>query len=164
MEAATLLWTKLDRDVKALAARSLYNHDWGDAAPRREADLAIARALRFREAAVRQLPVEKRAEYLVRLRPDESLATSLLLALHLEARRPMLCAFLDALGLPHEAGLIDAAYDLKPIPGEKIEPAAAALYERFPRAEVDLYLASLKTLDPETWDALPDVDLRERTA
>jgi hypothetical protein len=164
MEPAVLLWTKLDRDVRALAARSLYAHDWGDSAPRQEADLAIARSLRFREAAVRQLPVDKRVEYLVRIRPDESLATSLLLALHLEARGPMLCAFLDALGLPHEGGLIDASYDLKPIPREKLQPAAAALYERFPRPEVDVYLASLKTLDPETWGALPDVEVRERSA
>ena len=77
---------------------------------------------------------------------------------------PMLCAFLDALGLPHEGGLIDASFDLKPVPAEKLEPATAALYEGYPRLEVDLYLACLKTLDPETWEALPDVALRERTA
>src|SRR5262245_62676907 len=156
--SAAALWTRLDRDVRVLAARSLYSHDWGDSTPRREADLAIARALRFREAAVKQLPLEKRVEHLVRrVRPDESLAASLILALHLEARSPMLCAFLDALGLPHQRGLIDDSYDLKPLPAEKVTPAAASLYERFPRAEVDLYLASLKTLDPSTWAALPDV-------
>lgn len=164
-DSAVALWTRLDRDVRAAAARSLYTHDWGDTVPRREADLTIARALRFREAAVKQLPVEKRVEYLVRLvRLDESLATSLLLALHLEARGPMLCAFLDALGLPHEGGLIDASYDLKPLSSEKLGPATASLYERFPRSEVDLYLTTLRTLDPETWAALPQVDLREERA
>jgi hypothetical protein len=157
-DSATALWGSLDRDVRALAARSLYTHAWGDTAPRREADRAIARALRFRETAVKQLPVEKRVDYIARLvSPDESLVTSLLLALHLEARKPMLCAFLDTLGLPHEGGLIDASHDLVPLPADKLEPAAASLYERFPRPEVDLYLASLRTLDPETWGALPPV-------
>jgi len=155
--SATDLWSSLDRDTRSLAARSLYAHDWGDTAPRREADLAIAHSLRYRETAVKQLPIEKRAEYLARLsRPHDSLVTSLLLALHLEARVTMLCAFLDGLGLPHERGLIDASFDLQPVPASKLEPAAAALYERFPRPEVDLYLACLKTLDPETWAALPD--------
>src|SRR5262245_32046743 len=102
-ETVVDLWGALDRPTRVLAARSLYVHDWGDPSPRREADLAIARSLRFREAAVRQLPIEKRVEHVARLaRPDESLVSSLLLALHLEARQPMLCAFLDALGIPHE--------------------------------------------------------------
>ena len=34
----------------------------------------------------------------------------------------MLCAFLDALGLPHQGGLIDESHDLKPISREKLEP------------------------------------------
>jgi hypothetical protein len=163
--SATDLWMGLDRGARALAARCLYAHDWGDTAPRREADLAIARGLRYRETAVKQLPIEKRVDYLARLtRPDESLVTSLLLALHLEARAPMLGAFLDGLGLPHQGGLIDESFDLQPVPAGKLEPAVADLYERFPRSEVDLYLACLKALDPETWAGLPDVEPREESA
>jgi hypothetical protein len=152
------LWASLDAGTRALAARSLYHRDWGDGLPRREADVAIARALRFREAAVRQLPIEKRVDYLIRaVRPDDLLASSLLLGLHLEARRPMLCAFLDELGLPHHDGLIDEDHELTPLPAERLAPALASLLERFPREEVLIYASSLLAMDPETWGGLKAV-------
>jgi hypothetical protein len=152
------LWSSLDAPTKALAARALYAHDWDDALPRREADVAICRALRFREAAVRQLSIDKRVDYLVRMiRPDESLASSLLLALHLESRRPLLCAFLDALGLPHQDGLIDGSFDLTPLPAGTLTPAVASVRERFPREEVETYFRTLLALDPDTWAALREV-------
>src|SRR5262249_40634606 len=85
------LWAALPADTRQAAARALYAHDWGNAPTRREADFAIIQGMRFRETAVRQLPIDKRAGYLARsIRPNDSLASSLLLALHLESRRPML--------------------------------------------------------------------------
>lgn len=78
------LWAALDADTRLLAARALYRHDWGDAPTRREADLALAAGMRFRDAMVRQLPVDKRAAYLARnVAAGDNLSASLLLALHL---------------------------------------------------------------------------------
>jgi hypothetical protein len=142
------------------AARSLYAHDWGQAPTRREADFAIMQGMRFRESAVRQLPIERRAQYLARsVRPTDSLAGSLLLALHLEQRRPMLSAFLDALGIPHTDGLINEDYNLKPPAAAAVKKAAKLLSESFPAADVQLYLATLHTLDPETWAEIGDTPL-----
>lgn len=152
------LWASLEPDVRLSAARSLYAHDWGDAPTRREADFAIMHGMRFRETAVRQLPVEKRANYLARsIRPGDSLAGSMLLAFHLEQRRAMLGAFLDALGIPHDNGLIDDGHELKPPTRAAIEKAAKALRGTFPDADVELYLATLYVLDRSTWAALESI-------
>lgn len=152
------LWSALDPELRVLAARALYAHDWGEMPTRQEADATIMQAMRFRESAVRQLPVERRVQYLARsVRPGDSLAGSLLLALHLESRREMLGAFLDALGIRHENGLIAADHDPKPPGRAALTKAVAALDGRFPTDEVETYLASLYVLDRETWAALGEI-------
>ena len=118
--------------------------------------------LRFRDAGVRKLSVNKRINYLVRVvRPDDglasSLASSLLLALHLGRRQELLRTFLDELQIPNEDGLITADYDVGPVAAETLQPAVGKLRERFDQAQVDLYLASLLVLDPDTWGGLTDI-------
>jgi hypothetical protein len=153
--APSQLWASLEPEVRLAAARSLYSHDWGEAPTRREADFAIMQGMRFRESAVRQLPVDRRAQYVARsIRPTDSLAGSMLLALHLEQRRAMLSAFLDALKIPHADGLIDENHDMKPPSTPSLAKAVKALSERFPADEVELYLATLYVLDRVTWAEL----------
>ena len=149
------LWASLDPEIRLAAARSLYSHDWGEAPTRREADFAIMHGMRFRESAVKQLSVDKRVQYVARsIRPTDSLAGSLLLALHLEQRRAMLSAFLDALKIPHEEGLIAEDHDMKPPSAAMLAKAAKSLGAQFAAEEVDLYLATLFVLDRETWAGL----------
>ena len=153
--APAQLWATLEPEVRLAAARSLYSHDWGEAPTRREADFAIMQGMRFRESAVRQLSIDKRASYVARsIRPTDSLAGSMLLALHLEQRRAMLSAFLEALKIPHDNGLIAEDHDMKPPSAATLEKAAKALRDRFPADEVELYLATLYVLDRVTWAGL----------
>lgn len=152
------LWSALDPEARLLAARSLYAHDWGQTPTKREADLTIAMAMRFRDTMVRQLPVDKRAAYLAKIgSPTENLASSLLLALHLEERRPILAAFLDALGVPHTDGLIAEDHELKAPDAKALEKAANTLFASFDAAAVELYLATLLALDPDTWGGLASI-------
>jgi hypothetical protein len=156
--APSQLWAALEPEVRLAAARSLYAHDWGDSPTRREADFAIMQGMHFRETAVRQLPVERRAGYLARsIRPNDSLASSLLLALHLEQKRPLLAAFMDALAIPHKDGLIVEAHDVEPPTAAALKKATKILRDAFPAADVELYLASLYVLDRDTWGGLADV-------
>lgn len=158
------LWMQLDADARLLAARSLYAHDWGESPTRREADAAITFGMHFRESAVRQLPIERRAVYLAKsVRPNDSVAGSLLLALHLEHRRPLLCAFLDALGIPHDNGLIAEDHDVEPPSAAALRKAAGVLFERFPDEDAEIYLLTLYVLDRRTWDGLEPL-LAERAA
>lgn len=156
------LWMSLPTPVRSLAAKSFYEHDPDDASLRMQAEAAIARAVKARDVFVRRLPAEKKIAYLATaVRPDELLASSLLLALHLEHRRPMLSAFLDALGIAHDNGLI--AEDAQPAPPDaaRLDAAARTLYESFPADDVTLYLKVLMAMDAGMWGGLAET-LRDR--
>ena len=144
------LWAAMEPDDRMEAARNLYAGENKEA--KMEANMSIAVNLKFRPAAVQRLPVEKRAGYVARgFRPDDSLAVSLLLALHMGERRDILVAFLDVLEIPHDAGMIDDDYDLSTPAGDKLAAAVTALEGGFPQERVGLYLAALLAVDPETW-------------
>ncbi len=149
------VWAECDRSSREAAARCLYSPEWDSGTGKREADRAIAGAIRFRESAVRQLPVERRVDYLLRaVQPDESLAYSLLMALHLVDRRAMLGAFLDSLDIPHENGLVPDSYEPSVPEDTRLATAVDRLLGAFPREEVRLYLLCLQAMDPQTWSGL----------
>jgi hypothetical protein len=151
----------MDPETRALAARSLYTYRWDDPSTRAEANQAIASSLRFREQAVRQLPVEKRVQYLARaVRPDDGLASSLLMALHLDQRKELLETFLNELGIPQKEGVIASDHQLEPADPEQLAPAVDRLCERFPDEEVQLYLFSLMAMDPDVWGGLAGIVAR----
>lgn len=152
------LWTHLRPEERSRAALAFYVQAKDDRASRQTADLAIARALRFREASVKKLAPEKKAGYLARLVPaDDVLAAALLHALHLEHRRPLLGAFLDAFGIEHEDGVVKAESSAPPPEPAKVASAAEALFGDFPEAEVLVYLASLLAIEPDTWSGVKPV-------
>ncbi len=155
-----MLWAELDAETRRLAARSVYSPEWDDAASRAEANEAIARALRFRKAAVGRLPIEKRIDYLVRaVHPDDSLVGTMLRALHLTLRRKMLVDFLAALEIPQQDGVIEADEPIDPPHPAKLRAAVSGLLQSYPRADVELYLASLLAMDPGVWGDLTEIAL-----
>jgi hypothetical protein len=152
------LWAALDDETRDQAAQSLYRGNWDDPAGRQEADAAIAAAIRFRPMAVRKLPVDKRVGYLRRtVRPDDALASSLLLALHLDRRSALLESFLDRLGIPQEGGMIDPDHDVEPVAADALRDAVAHVRAEFDAAQVEVYLASLVAMEPEVWGGLVGV-------
>ena len=122
-----------------------------------EAVNLIAQRLKFRAQSVVALPVDRRAKYLAEL-PDlsDTLATRALIAYHFEHQRPLMGAFLDALGIAHENGLITA--EDVPAPGpDTIAKAVDALRRTFDPPDVDLYLRTLAALDGDTWRSVETV-------
>jgi len=150
------LWSALDDATREEAVRAVYADARGSA--KVEADVAIARALRFRPGAVKQLPLERRVGYLMKnVHVDDSLATTFLLALHLNDRSEMLETFLDELEIPQQGGLIDEGFDLQPPEPEALARASATVYEKFGSERSDLYLAALIAMDGVTWGALGEI-------
>ena len=146
------LWPALDESVRRLAVHAMYGDD---PELRAQADQALAEALRFRPAAVRKLPVDKRVDRFVRrVRPDNTLASTLLTTLHLAHRRALLGVFLDALGIPNDDGLIPPDYEPEPVAADRLAAAVDTLRRRFEAPDVDLYLATLLALDPDVWGGL----------
>ena len=118
-----------------------------------QAAFLIAQQKKFRPKTVIGLDLDRKAKHLASLGgvPD-AMAARALIVYHLAEQRPMMGAFLDALGIKHENGLIDEE-DVKPDAG-KIAPAAAQLAQTFPPEDVRIYLNTLLSQDPDTWGAL----------
>ena len=139
---------------RRLAAAEAFWLDENGADQQIEAIVAIAQKLKFRPRSVQTQPLEKKSRQLAHLSDvSETIATRALIAYHLAAERPMMGAFLDALGIAHEDGLISA--EETPPPGAVAAAAACkVLAEKFPADRVALYLNTLLTQDPDTWAAL----------
>ena len=150
------LWRKIPLERRVDAA-GLFWEDEHSADQQVEAVSAIATQMKFRPKSVIALAPEKRAKYLAQLPSiSDTIAARVLVNYHLERQRPMMAAFLDLLGIQHENGLISEETVAKPDP-EKVQNAAKELATKFPPEDVSLYLSTLVSQDPETWDALIEV-------
>ena len=119
--------------------------------------MAISQKVKFRPKSVIALPVAKKARHLLTVGAmSELVAARLLVAYHLASQRPMMAAFLDALGIAHEDGLISDEKMEAPTP-ERLEQAAKVLASAYPADDVALYLSTLMWQDPETWGGLDKV-------
>jgi hypothetical protein len=105
------------------------------------------------------LDVDRKSRHLASLisLPD-AIAARVLVGYHLAEQRPMMGQFLDALGIPHEEGLIKDEAP-KPDP-DKIGAAVESITGTYPAEEVSLYLNTLVCQDPETWSGLLDQPAR----
>lgn len=122
-----------------------------------EAVTALAAHMKFRTKSVLSLPVEKKARYLATLpNVSDSIAARALVNFHLERQRPMMSAFLDALGIAHENGLISEENVATP-DAEKLRAAASGLATKFPPDDVALYFSTLVSQDPDTWGGLAEL-------
>jgi hypothetical protein len=146
------LWKRMSR-VQRLAAARAFWEDEQAADDQVHASVAIAAQKKFRPKTVFGLDTERKAQHLASLPSlSEQLAARALIAYHLAAQRPMMGAFLDALGVPHDNGLIQED-DVKP-DRAKMALAAQQITERFPPEDVNLYLNTLLAQDPDTWEGL----------
>ncbi len=150
------LWKQLDPDRKRQAADAFWR-DENAANEQAEAIGLIAQRIKFRLKSVITMPVEKKSQYVLSMPAvSEMLAARLLVAYHLAYQRPMMSAFLDALGISHEQGII-AEEDVKPPSADALKKAASSLAASYPAGDVSLYLSTLVWQDPDTWGALAEL-------
>jgi hypothetical protein len=151
----TRLWKNMTAAQRLAAAQAFWLEE-SATDDQIQAVMLIAQQKKFRPKSVIALAVDRKAKHLASIvNLPETLAARALIVYHLAEQRPMMAAFLDALGIAHEDGLIqeDGA---TPEP-EKLAPAAAEIARQFPPADVSLYLNTLLCQDPATWGGLADV-------
>ena len=158
------LWKQLSAERRASAAEAFWKDD-SASMEQTEAVLAIANRIKFRVTSVLKMPREKKARQLIALPAvSEIVAARLLVTYHLDQQRPMMAAFLDALGVQHENGLI-ADEALAAPAAETLQAAAKTLAASYPAEDVALYLSTLIWQDPETWGGLTELpETRPTTA
>jgi hypothetical protein len=152
-ETAVRLWKRLEREEKIAAATRFFEEPsqevYGSALG------AIVKARHLRPQVARSMAPEEQARALASvLDPGEPVAAALLVALHLGPRRAMLATFLDAVGLPHEDGILKDEADAVTIDDAHLRGGIKALQARFSASEIQAYLNTLWLQDPDRWSAL----------
>lgn len=150
------LWKAMPDAERRLAAEAFWD-DTESIVEQAEVMALIARKLNFRFKSVQNMSTERKVKHLIALgNVSDGVAGRLLVSYHLTHQRPMMGAFLDALGIEHENGLI--AQDAAPKPdADQLKTAATTLRAAYPAAAVDLYFATLALQDPETWGGVKDL-------
>jgi len=147
------LWKQMTETQKLRAAEAFWREPDG-VEQQVEAMALLAQKLKARPRYIQGLPIEKRARHLAHFpgMPD-LLAARILVSYHLGHQRPMMSAFLDAIGITHDNGLITEDPQ-EPITPEQVQAGRAALEATYPAEDIQLYFATLLAQDPETWGAL----------
>lgn len=151
---AIRIWKHLPQEDRLAAATAFFAETPSELAG--TAIGALVKARHLRPQAARALAPDAQARILATvLDPGEPLAQGLLVSLHLGARRPLLRAFLDAVALPHEDGVLkeEGEAAAPPVTPEQARAGVAALAP-FPAAHVRTYLNALWLQDPDRWGAL----------
>lgn len=157
------LWKSLPSQRKLQAAEAFWTDQEANL-EQAEAIGLIAQKIKFRAKSVITMPAEKKARHLASFPAvSELVAARLLVAYHLAHQRPMMGAFLDAVGIAHEHGMI-ADEEVKAPSPEALLKGAAAIAGQFPKDDVALYLNTLLWQDPETWGALTEAPERAAPA
>ena len=157
------LWKRLPAE-RRLTAAELFWKDEQSTEQQIEAVAAIAAHMKFRTKSVVALPMERKIKYLATLPTvSDSVAARALVNYHLETQRLMMAAFLDALEIAHDDGLIAEENVTKPGP-EKLRAAAEALSATHPADDVALYFSTLVSQDPETWEGLTELPQLQQTS
>src|SRR6185436_19122098 len=93
-------------ETRRTAAASAFYNDASVKEFHSAANTFIARLKNFRPQFVKRLNQEKRAFYLATLPLSQELASQLIVSYHFAHQRPMMSAFLNALGVANDDGLI----------------------------------------------------------
>ncbi len=153
---AQRLWKSLSPEERLAAATHFWTEPPADVVG--AALGVLVKARHMRPQAARSLAPEAQARILATVfEPGETLAAALLVSLHLGHRRPLLAAFLDALGLPHQDGVLQQEETEPPPLREEEARKAASTLGGFPRPQVATYFNTLWLQDPERWRVLETV-------
>lgn len=146
------LWKEMPPEKRLVAANAFWADEHGHE-QQVEVIVTLARKMNFRPKSVPALPLERRAKLLAGMDVSDAVASRALIAYHLAAERPMMGAFLDALNIEHDNGLITAE-EVPPPDKGKLTEGVRTLKAAFPEDAVRLYLHTLLLLDGDTWSDL----------
>jgi len=152
-EKPSRLWKDLPPETRFDAALAFWRDTESPeiATQHAEALALLARRLNFRAKSIQALSLDRRARHLSHVNElSDLVATRALIAYHFATKRALMAAFLDALGIAHESGLITAE-EVSPPSLEALTGARERLKATFGEAEIDLYLKTLVALDADTW-------------
>jgi hypothetical protein len=153
MPRPAAIFKQMSSDRRREAAEAFWKSE-NDPQEQAEVIALIAQRLKFRTKSVVVLPIAKKTQYLLSLLSlPEMVAARLLVAYHIAHQRPLMSAFLDALGVAHDNGMIAEETDIAP-DKEKLRAAVQTVAAAFPKEDVAVYLSTLFWQNTDTWGPL----------
>ena len=150
------IWKEMGEDRRKQAAEAFFG-DTNLKEFHRAAELFIARSKNFRPPFVKKLPVEKRVQYLATLTLPPDLIGQLIVTYHFAYKKPLMSAFLNALGIANDDGVISDSAEVTTPDKQVLTAAAEKIKADFPAEDVRIYFATLQAQNPDTWGGLSEV-------
>ena len=151
----TAIWKEMGESRRGQAANAFYQ-DPSLKEFHRAAELFVARNKNFRPAFVKKLLVEKKVSYLATLPLPPDLIGQLLVTYHFTHQRPLMSAFLNALGIANDNGVISDSVEVTAPDETALGAAAEKIKNDFPKDDVRIYFATLRAQNMEVWGGLPE--------
>jgi hypothetical protein len=152
------VWDLMTEDEKKEAAAALWTD--ADRESRRAVEMLVAKDMKFRPQSVRKLSADRVAPRLARLASEmpETAFFQFLFHFHMAEARDLMVEYLDAVGLPHEDGVLDLPDDAEPPTEEAAAAPARDLIAKHGRKAL-VYLGTLAVADADFWAGmLPVLD------
>ncbi|WP_018289822.1 hypothetical protein [Verrucomicrobium sp. 3C] len=121
-------------------------------------DLA-SRRLGIRQAKLLEMPKWERhqlARRVLSLPESEAISSHLFSRWLVHHRAPMLCTWLDTLGISHDGEGVVEEFPQEP-PAEKLRDAVEGVLARFPRLDVAIYLRLFNEIEDVGWKGLREI-------
>jgi len=150
------VWDLMTDDEKRKAAAALWTN--ADRESRMAVEMVVAKEMKFRPQSVRKLSAERVAPRLARLAAEmpETAFFQFLFHYHMAEGRELMVEYLDAVGLPHEDGVLDLPEDAEAPTEEAAAGPAKDLIAKHGR-EALVYLGTLAVADADFWAGMTAV-------
>lgn len=122
-----------------------------------------SRRLGIRQAKLLEMPKAERHQLsrrVLAVPQSEEISSHLFSCWLVHRRAPMLCAWLDALEIPHDSQGVVEEFLEEPA-AEKLQEALEGLLARFPSLEVAIYLRLFQEIDDVRWKGLEELLSRD---
>jgi len=153
---ALAVWDLMTDDEKKASAAALWKN--ADLESRMAVEMLVAKEMKFRPQSVRKLSAEKVAPRLARMADGlpETVFFQFLFHLHMAQRRELMVEYLDAVGLPHNEGVLELPEDAEAPTEEAAAGPARELAAEHGREGL-VYLATLAVADADFWAGMLSV-------
>ena len=153
--SANRIWRQLPNEIRVSASKVF----WAETTKEQKQFLfaALAKAKNVREISVRRAPLERLVNWTAAtLSLPEQTANYLLQEYLLHDHLATIVSYLDVLGIPHSAGIIEESFDLASLPKERVQDAARTLLASTDRTAAELYLKYL-VVQGGPWSVIEEV-------
>ena len=153
--SASRIWRQLPNEIRVSASKLFWTEP-----TKEEKQLlvaALAKATNVREITVRRAPPARLISWTAAtLSLPDQIANTLLQEYLLHDHLATIVSYLDLLGIPHSAGIIEESFDLDSLPKERVQDSARTLLASTDRPAAELYLKYL-VVQGGPWSVIEEV-------